>query len=408
MYDFIIIGAGISGLYAAYQLKQKYPKIRLCILEKEHRIGGRMGSEKFHGVSIAMGAGVGREKDVLLKKLLKELDIPYSKHEYQCRDLNPHPVSVMETIRHLRSEYRKNPSEAIGKTFQQYATQKLGKTRYDSFLISAGYTDYEKEDVYETLYHYGMEDNEPGWNLLSISWNDLLKALLQKIGRNHIFTGQEVTELKTKEQTDDDLFHIVSQHGTQRREWKTANVILATTIQTIQHMLSNHHPFPTHLYNQIHCQPFLRIYAQASNTSIPVLKQYIPMTTLVSGPIHKIIPISPKKGIYMIVYTDNQGALDLKKYTENTAENRQTWSRKIEECFGLQKGAVEFMDIRSYYWSCGTHYYSPLEKTDEIKTRADFIRRTQSPMDNLWVVGEMISTKQGWVEGALESVQAVL
>jgi protoporphyrinogen oxidase len=66
MYDFIIIGGGIAGLYSAYQLKKRYPHIRLCILEKEERIGGRMGSEDFHGVSIAMGAGVGRKKDVLL------------------------------------------------------------------------------------------------------------------------------------------------------------------------------------------------------------------------------------------------------------------------------------------------------------------------------------------------------
>jgi hypothetical protein len=150
------------------------------------------------------------------------------------------------------------------------------------------------------------------------------------------------------------------------------------------------------------------VYAKASEQSIPLLKQYIPMTTLVPGPIHKIIPISPKKGIYMIVYTDNQGALELEKYTENTADTRHIWAKKIEEVFGLEQGAIEFTDSKSYFWPCGTHYYSPLEKTDGIKNRADFIRRAQKPMEGLWVVGEMISTNQGWVEGALESVQAVL
>jgi hypothetical protein len=310
----------------------------------------------------------------------------------------------METIRQLRSEYRKNPSEASGKTFRQYATTKLGKKTYDSFLISAGYTDYENEDVYETLYHYGMEDNEPGWILLYIPWNDLLEALIRKIGRKHIHTNTEIIDLKIKEETEDGLFHLVSQNKTQ---WKTANVIMATKTCVVQDLIpgANH---PDSIYQQIHSQPFLRVYAKSSDKSISVLQQSIPMTTVVSGPIHKIIPIAPKKGVYMIVYTDNQGALELKKYIENTADNRKTWARKIEECFGLEKGAVEFMDIQSYYWSCGTHYYSPLKKSEGIKNRADFIRKAQRPSSNLWVVGEMISTKQGWVEGALESVQAIL
>lgn len=410
MYDFIVIGSGMAGLYAAYQLKKRYPILRICILEKEKTIGGRVGSEHFHGVSIPIGAGVGREKDTLLRQLLKEFNISYSKHEYQCRDLNPQPVPVMETIRQLRSEYRKNPSEAEGKTFRQYATDKLGKSHYDAFLISAGYTDYENEDVYETLYHYGMEDNEPGWNLLSIPWNDLLQVLIRKIGRKHIHVHQKVIELHTKDETPDGHFQLITTSPHQedvQKLWKTSHVVMATTIQSVQDLLSRH-PFPAHLYQQIHCQPFLRIYAKASDKCNPILKQYIPMTTLVPGPIHKIIPISHKKGVYMIVYTDNQGALESKKDTENTPENCQKWSKKIEECFGLEQGAVEFIDIQSYYWSCGTHYYSPLKTSEEIKTRTDFIRKAQRPIKDLWVVGEMVSRNQGWVEGALESVHAVL
>jgi len=400
MYDFIIIGGGIAGLYSAYQLKKRYPKINLCILEKEERIGGRMGSEDFHGVSVPMGAGVGRKKDTLLIQLLKELNITYTEHEYRCRDLNHHPVPVMDTIRHLRSEYRKNPSEASGKTFRQYATQKLGKKTYDSFIISAGYTDYENEDVYETLYHYGMEDNEPGWTLLSIPWNDLLEALIQKIGKKNIHTNTEIIDLKSKSGN----YLLISKD---KKLWTTPNIIMATKTCVVQDLVpgANH---PDSLYKQIHAQPFLRVYAKASSKSVPLLKQYIPMTTVVPGPIHKIIPMSPEEGIYMISYTDNQGAMELEKYIENTDENRQKWAKKIEECFDLEQGAVEFIDIQSYFWHCGTHYYSPLKKTNGIKNRTDFIRRAQKPMAGLWVVGEMISMKQGWVEGALESVHAIL
>jgi phytoene dehydrogenase-like protein len=229
MYDFIIIGGGISGLYAAYQILKKTPTLKICILEKESRIGGRVGTDEFHGLQIPIAAGVGRKKDKLLIQLLKELKIKYTEHEYHSRDLNPHPVPVMDTIRKLRSEYRKKPSGAAGKTFREYAIQKLGKKTYDGFVISAGYTDYEKEDVYETLYNYGMEDNEPGWTVLYIHWNDLLDALIQKIGKNHIHTKVDVMEINSAGAAPaTGEGHILSTKD--GHEYKTKNIIIHGSI----------------------------------------------------------------------------------------------------------------------------------------------------------------------------------
>jgi protoporphyrinogen oxidase len=402
MYDFIIVGGGISGLYAAYQILKKTPQIKIAILEKEDRIGGRVGSDSFHGIQIPIAAGVGRKFDTHLIQLLKELKIKYTEHEYHSRDLNPHPVPVMDTIRKLRSEYRKNPSGAVGKTFREYAIQKLGKKTYDGFVISAGYTDYEKEDVYETLYHYNMEDNEPGWGILYIRWNDLLDALIQKIGRKHIHTKIDVTEIKLAD-SEEGHHILLTKNG---HDYKTKNIILATQIDTVKHLF--HGGKAAALYQQIHCQPFLRLYAKASEKSIPILRQYIPMTTTVSGPIHKIIPMSPKTGIYMIAYTDNRGVSELADTLKNTAENRNLWARKIENVFGIEKNTLEFEELKDYRWQCGTHYYSPFIKSKGINNRNDFIYKAQRPMEGVWVVGEMISRKQGWVEGALESVQAIL
>ena len=79
-YNNIIIGAGIAGLYTAYNIKKIYPNETFIILEQSNRIGGRVGSVNFYGVPISIGAGIGRyEKDILLKKLLKELKISFNK-----------------------------------------------------------------------------------------------------------------------------------------------------------------------------------------------------------------------------------------------------------------------------------------------------------------------------------------
>jgi monoamine oxidase len=59
-----------------------------------------------------------------------------------------------------------------------------------------------------------------------------------------------------------------------------------------------------------------------------------------------------------------------------------------------------------FYWPVGTHYYEPLH--GPYKNRREFIYAAQNPMPNVYVVGEVVSQHQGWVEGALESVEAVI
>ena len=76
-YDIIIVGAGLAGLYSAYNIKQMSPKTKLLVLESNRRpyIGGRIGNHMFYGESVVVGAGVGREDtDTLLIKLLKDLN----------------------------------------------------------------------------------------------------------------------------------------------------------------------------------------------------------------------------------------------------------------------------------------------------------------------------------------------
>jgi monoamine oxidase len=44
----------------------------------------------------------------------------------------------------------------------------------------------------------------------------------------------------------------------------------------------------------------------------------------------------------------------------------------------------------------------------KFKDRNEYIKMAQNPQKNMYVVGEMISNKQGWTEGAIESVEKII
>ena len=112
----------------------------------------------------------------------------------------------------------------------------------------------------------------------------------------------------------------------------------------------------------------------------------------------------------MVAYTDNQHAIALKSKgaLENTPAVREMYSKWIKTALGIPdtESPLNIMSIRDYYWNDGTHYYTPIHPT-EYKSRPEFIRKAQHPMHGMVVVGEVVSRDQGWVEGALESVDAV-
>jgi len=404
-YDIIIIGSGIAGLYSAYKIKKSFPKMRIIVLERNGKpdIGGRAGNIKFQGTNVVTGAGIGRKrKDKLLIRLLHDLDIPY--HEFMVASNYSHvidpPCDVKSIFTKLKSEYREPVDH--GKTFKQYAMEKLGKTAYQHFIICAGYTDYEAEGAHTTLHHYGFEDNYGRWTGLSIPWSALIHTLVQKLGGEQVVhTGRNVTQIMRGEGGHGQCnFTIVCENGSR---YLGNKVILATTVSSVRSLL----PQFSSIYRHIHSQPFLRVYGKFSVASMPIIQNYIQGTTVVPGPIHKIIPMNPEKGVYMIAYTDNRGAMELRNFTENTPANREHFCRLLEGALGIQKtGKIHLLSIKGVFWEEGTHYYIPLKRSGEPLD--NFISMAQRPMDGIAVVGEMISMNQGWVEGALDSVEKVV
>jgi hypothetical protein len=403
-YDVIIIGAGLSGLYSAYQIKKMDPHCKYLILESNRRpfIGGRVGNSHFYGAEVVIGAGVGRrDTDKVLIALLNELHIeykPFLANMYYSSQIDK-PINVKKYLYELRAAYKRDvPKHPL--TFKAFAKGYLGDAMYKKFLVSAGYTDYEKEDAYEVLYHYQMDDNAPGWTGLEIHWSTLIHKLSSKVGYNNIKTSSKVTSITPIKNKDKNcMFSVLTEKNV---EYFAHKVIVATRISTTQQLLPQFS-----IYKQIHGQPFLYVYAKFNKESAQVMRFLVPDYTIVPGPLQKMIPMDADRGVYMIAYSDNKSAEYLRPFTANTEKNREFFEAEIEKAFGLKNGILKIIALTDFYWPIGTHYYEPLD-TSKFKNREEFIRKAQHPEKGILVVGEAVSRRQGWTEGALESVHAVL
>lgn len=397
IYDIIIIGSGMAGLYSAYNIKKMSPDTTFLILEKYKKqwIGGRTSNDMFYGTEIVTGAGIGRKKDKLLHKLLDELDFKIDEFT-----VNPHysklitRVDIKKVMNHLRNEYTKYRGPQT--TFKTFAKNVLGEKEYKNFLISVGYTDYEKEDAYETLYSYDMEDNAY-LKSFYVPWQKMVLNLASKIGESHFKFSNNVSKI-TKIEDNPCRFLIETETGV---NYMCNKVIIATTITGIHKLL------PNSIYNDIEGQPFLRLYGKFSKQSIPIMKEYIKDYTCLPGPLQKIIPMNPDKGVYMIAYSDNNNAVALKNNLENTEENRYLYCKLLEKSIGIPNDSLHLLAIKDFYWPIGTHYYKPLNRT-LYEDRDEFINIAQHPEKGILVVGEVVSKNQGWTEGALQSVKSVL
>jgi len=398
-YDIIIIGAGIAGLYSAYKIKQLSPSKTVLVLERDKKewIGGRIGNDWFYGQQIVTGAGVGRKKkDKYLIELLNELHIPTKECliEMNYAKSVPTVINIPKAIHFLKQKYESYKVKP-NSTFSVFAKHVLGEKLYKDFTTTAGYTDYENEDIEEVLYHYGMNDNSPHWISLIVPWKQLVTKLCDKIGWENVkykHTALHIFPLTNGFQIE-----------TNKGNYFSKKVIVATNINSILKLVPGADS-PNSIYKEIGGQPFLRVYGKFDKKSDEIMKQFVPTQTIVAGPLHKLIPYD--NGVYMIAYTDNEGALALKDHLQNNLQNRELFEDLLEVSLGIPKNTIHLTAIKGYYWPIGTHYYKPYSV--QYKNRNQFIEKIQHPLPNMLVVGEVVSKNQGWTEGALSSVHLVL
>ena len=373
MYDYCIIGAGISGIYCAYLLKIKNPSSSIIILEKDNRIGGRVYPYQFDGESVLLGSGVGRmATDALLLQWLIDLGIQVVEYEkvFEHQDVD----FTKSCIRKL--EKAKNTLQLPRSTtnFRDFATMVLGETDYQRFKSNASFTDFEEADYIDTVDCYGFCDLIPVGTNFSVPWNDILHSAMKIIGPANFHLGCEVIKISGNK--------VYYKDASSNKSLDAKTIISCCPVPILRKLYPQHE-----LLENIGGQSFCRIYAYLDKP-LPIQNYHITHDVL-----QKIIPINPARNLYMIAYSDNKSADRVNHLTKLELE------QLLDAHFGDQ---FKIIKMKKKYWELGTHFFYPLPT--QFASRDDFIAEVQNPIPNHWLIGEAFSNNQGWVEGALESV----
>lgn len=394
-----VVGAGFSGLYAAWLLNRA--GLHVDVFEASEHVGGRARQIRFGRKWVAGGAGIGRfDKDHRLKALLLELGF---------RDLVigfPHKVNYFPPNQNLSPKFFKLALEKLQRakpkadeTFEDFGHRVLGRPKFKKLIQFLGFSDDLKADAVETLKHYGFEDNYNLGRGMRVPWNKVLRrmaaVLTTKSTRVRIFRNHQIMSLKQM-----------------RLRWKCKrdrsgksgsydHIFLAGTYESNLRILRRSRiPAPTFRAN-IRSQPFMYVYANVKGP-LDLWRKRLPGYTVLTDVkdkgarlLQKMIPMGGRT--YMIGYADNERAKRLA-----IMSTRQI-ARLAQRTLRMPGNSLPFSRVLKWYIPVGTHYYRPNTRL----TRTQVLDQIQAELGgNITIIGECVSLHhQGWVEGALEAAE---
>jgi monoamine oxidase len=379
--DYIVIGGGIAGLYSNYNLSKNKNGI---LLEKESYFGGRVLETKFHGTMIKLGAGIVTKDNKRVLKLIKKLKIPMSTFTSSLTSLLPKKYNMKEAVKKITTVFNKNKDKVTELNVEEFLIKYFGKEFTKEFIENCEYHDFLKSDVYYFIKYYKIKEMiHQKDTMYGIQWSDMVKSL---VGKNC-----HANSMVTKITKDDKIFKV----HVNNMIYLTKEIIMAVTLKPLDKLLKNLIDFSYHDY--IGSVPFIRIYTYHKKNV--VMKETVGGFNIVDSILYKVIPYT--SNIIMTSYADNTDAVKLKKLLTMTKKEQIETVQKLLDKVDIIANNSIINDILCYYWDEGVHYYKPFGDLGMNKT----IKMLRNPIRGIKVIGEIVSKKQGWVEGAIESAK---
>ena len=466
VYDFVIVGGGIGGLYTAYKLHLQFPKKTILVLEKENYLGGRVFTYRDKFMTVEAGAGRFSDKHTKLLKLIHELGLDSKKvpvtgsvgyapadgtnSVYNSYSDTPVMAKLLmrKTVNSIRdySSLNGNPFPILENMGMTALDTSLGNSNVPISGLIAKVVLTSKGELTEKLQNISFIDYAKqvlknnaeiqlivdafGYysELVIMNAHDAIQ-LMDLLGPfNQFYTmsgglGQIIEKLvlrldskyvkilKNKTVSD-----IVLNMDDKTNEFLFDIIILENERRVVAQVCICALPvwalkkltisrFFSPLLKQVVCAPLCRIYSKfAVDSDGDVWFKNMPKLTT-NNNLRMIIPINEKEGVIMISYTDNKYAKYWKKVYDKYGTDGvdSRIAKLIKESTG--KDIPRPLKTRVCYWDCGVGYWGVGADSSVV---SQSIIKPFSDF-SFYVCGEHFSEKfQQWMEGALETSEKVV
>lgn len=399
IYDYIIVGGGLSGLYSAYKLLKENPDLQILILERNRDVGGRIDTQD----GLEAGAGRFHENQPLTMGLIRELGladrmVPIGTYEHFIANKQLHTMEpINKIIDYVISAAKKTDKKALKNTiFLDYVKQVLSVDDATFLLDFYGYSsELTNMNAYDTINLMKQHLNHTNqFYRMEGGLSQIIRELINRIDAK-IMVRRRVVDIQYIETN-----HFEITCNEIKRKYYSKKCICAVTKETLLKL-----PIfkPIHkVLGLMETLPLCRIYARFPTTPTPWFKGMPHVTT--NNNLRIMIPIDEESGTIMMSYTDNKYARFWKRILDKDgidALNREH-QRLIKKTTGLDVPMPQ--DTKVYYWEHGVVYFKP---GFDSETMLKQIRRP-IPQIPLYVCGENFSEKNNqWMEGALDTYPGI-
>ena len=391
-YDVGIIGGGIAGLYCALELsryksvvlfdERAYPGGRIYT----HERGYEVGAARFNTTHKTMTGLIDR---------FKLTPLPLPTRIDHLRTSGDYAASVEKLFGVMLDAVLAQPLKESMRdvTFFELIKRELGELTSEILVDMFGYySEIMEMNAYDAYKTFKTDFGDVQYYALKEGLSELCRRMVKEIR-----SKGGVCEFNTEAAS--------VQGSTIACRSKATGETFACEVRSIifavkPHQLKRFSVLkPIHRYiRAVYPAPLIRIYAKYPT---PAWFENVHRTTT-DGILRQIIPIRKDAGLIMVSYTD--GA-DTRPFLRNgklkpSAEIKRMVSKELSALFSKKIPEPEYME--AHLWSVGCHHWRPGYNSDAIR------RRIFSPRPGMYVCGEGFSSKQAWMEGALETAGMVV
>lgn len=414
IYDVVVIGGGVAGLFTVYQIHKKSPQTRVLLLEKEDRLGGRIYTYKDPHMTVEAGAGRFNGSHRLVMNLVDELGLA-SKRNQNIGDVVFRPADATDSVEYSEHRGAKTlPNAALVQhlvaqsttfskqylqhhTLSQYASQVLTKQQVQYIKRSFGYySELVIMNAYDAIQL--LKSLGPGNTFYGLKGGleqiiTRMEAIVRKHPNIHILKRTAVTNVVYH----NPVFYVCTDTSD---IYECKNCVCALPKPALLALPIFRSVRP--LINKITSGTLCRIYTQYDRDHV-WFRDIERFTT--DNDLRMVIPYNRNEGTIMISYSDHRFADKWEQmYREKGVREVNRYLREqMLESTGIR--IPRPIRTKVFYWACGVGYWGV--GADSKRVAEQMIQ--PFPDMPLFVCGENYSEHgQQWIEGALETSTTVV